>query len=280
MSPKFSERIGARSVPVQVGGLDGDLRASLWNLIQLTFPIHYEACYQVVTDITMNVVKEPVDLVSTTGARIWLLDRYNKLVWHRVYDMLEHVAANAPQYTKNRISIEEFKRRANVVLEEEGSGYRFVGGQLTEISSPIEMEEVTQALERTRQGRLAAVHSHISAAIQLLGKRPVPDHRNAIKEAISAVESATKLIGTQRKGTLDDALDALADRLTIHKAMKDGFSKLYGFTSDGSGIRHALMDAPTVDAADARFMIVACSAFVNWLIVKADQAGLLNTQSP
>jgi len=32
-------------------------------------------------------------------------------------------------------------------------------------------------------------------------------------------------------------------------------------------------------AADARFMIVACSAFVNWLILKADEAKLLRTRT-
>jgi len=79
--------------------------------------------------------------------------------------------------------------------------------------------------------------------------------------------------------TLDPALDLLDKRLKLHRAFKDALSKLYGYTSDDSGIRHALMDEPTVDSADARFFIVACSAFVSWLIVKADQAGLLNPGS-
>ena len=94
----------------------------------------------------------------------------------------------------------------------------------------------------------------------------------------AAVEAATKLIGEEPKGTLDSALDVLSEKMMIHPAMKSGVSKLYGFTSDGSGIRHALLEASTVDVADARFMIVACSAFVNWLIVKADQAKLLRPE--
>jgi len=90
-------------------------------------------------------------------------------------------------------------------------------------------------------------------ALELLGKRPEPDLRNAIKEAISAVESAAKLIGERRTGTLDDALESLARRMPIHPAMKEGFKKLYGFTSDSSGILQALLEEPTVTSAGARF---------------------------
>jgi hypothetical protein len=58
--------------------------------------------------------------------------------------------------------------------------------------------------------------------------------------------------------------------------MVEAFRKLYGYTSDEKGIRHSLLEeAAKVHAEDARFMIVACSAFVNLLFVKADKAGLL-----
>jgi hypothetical protein len=46
-------------------------------------------------------------------------------------------------------------------------------------------------------------------------------------------------------------------------------SALYGYTSDSSGIRHALQDEPNLDFVDAKFMLVACSAFVNYLTDKA-----------
>ena len=60
----------------------------------------------------------------------------------------------------------------------------------------------------------------------------------------------------------------------MHTDLKKGFKDLYGWTSDSDGIRHALMEMPTVDAEDARYMLVSCSAFVNYLIVKADKAGI------
>lgn len=55
-------------------------------------------------------------------------------------------------------------------------------------------------------------------------------------------------------------------RHSLHNAFKQGVIKLYGWTSDAGGIRHALIEAPEVDEADARFMLVSCSAVVNYLI--------------
>ena len=49
----------------------------------------------------------------------------------------------------------------------------------------------------------------------------------------------------------------------------DAFNKLYGYASDSDGIRHALSKETGYKQEDAIFMLVACSAFVNYLKVKA-----------
>jgi hypothetical protein len=63
----------------------------------------------------------------------------------------------------------------------------------------------------------------------------------------------------------------------LSRALKKGFTAIYGFTSDEQGIRHPMLEkvAPDVDETDALFMIGACSAFVSYLVNKARNAGLL-----
>lgn len=62
-----------------------------------------------------------------------------------------------------------------------------------------------------------------------------------------------------------------------HPALLDAYSKLYGFAGDEGGIRHALDDKSIeVSMEDARYMLVSCSAFVNYLTEKARKAGILN----
>jgi hypothetical protein len=66
---------------------------------------------------------------------------------------------------------------------------------------------------------------------------------------------------------------------TIHKAIKSGFGSIYGYTSNAGGIRHALIDEPNITFIDAKFMLVACSAFVNYLIGKVADLNLLMPKS-
>ena len=52
----------------------------------------------------------------------------------------------------------------------------------------------------------------------------------------------------------------------IHPVLEAAFEKLYGYTSDASGIRHAgQIDGPEATFDEAKFMLVACSGFVNYL---------------
>lgn len=53
----------------------------------------------------------------------------------------------------------------------------------------------------------------------------------------------------------------------MHPAFKESFKKLYGYASDEKGVRHALLEDPAkVDEADAHFMLITCSAFVNFTV--------------
>ena len=47
--------------------------------------------------------------------------------------------------------------------------------------------------------------------------------------------------------------------------------KIYGYTSNGDGIRHALLEEDSLEYEDALYMLVSCSAFVNYLISKFEK---------
>ena len=55
----------------------------------------------------------------------------------------------------------------------------------------------------------------------------------------------------------------------IHPAMENAFTSLYGYTSDEGGIRHAegLFES-NVTFEEAKYMLVSCCAFVNYLIAE------------
>ena len=43
---------------------------------------------------------------------------------------------------------------------------------------------------------------------------------------------------------------------------------MYGYASDEDGIRHGGIDFKGAPAEDAKYMLISCSAFVNYLIEK------------
>ena len=54
----------------------------------------------------------------------------------------------------------------------------------------------------------------------------------------------------------------------MHPSFNKALLKLYGFTSDASGIRHAANEKDIkIKYSDAKFMLVSCSAFINYLLL-------------
>jgi len=79
--------------------------------------------------------------------------------------------------------------------------------------------------------------------------------------------------------TLGKALGKIerAGKIELHGALKNAFDSLYGYTNSAEGIRHAhglLEGKSTLSLEDAKFMLISCSAFVNYLKIKASKAGL------
>ena len=152
----------------------------------------------------------------------------------------------------------------NALFEREYVGYRFVDGRIVAITDENEIDEIEKACNSEIEG----CRSHIHKAVGFLSDRENKDYKNCIKESISAVESICQIIIEDSKATLGDALKKLEDCGTkLHPALKQGFLKIYGYTSDEGGVRHAEgMFVSDVTFEEAKFMIVSCSAFVNYLM--------------
>lgn len=279
---RFAERMGVVPVVVQIDDMNDRLRWAIWNVIDSLMTYDQYAPRRrdrAVREIAVEVLRVSLMTVPSSGPAVWLYGRFAELPWYEVYEVLEHVVGRAPTFAGNKVSVASAMQQANRILEAEHSGFRFIGGQLTRVMHPAEAAGIEDAMVTAERVGLDGVHQQITQALTLFGKRPNPDHRNAIKEAISAVEGAVKLIQGVRGGGITSALTALDKKLKLHPAFKDGMVKFYGFTSDQDGIRHPILDEPNIGEEDARFMIVACSAAVNWIIAKAEKAGLLKKES-
>lgn len=164
----------------------------------------------------------------------------------------------------------KFALLINHEFERLNYAYRFVDQEIVELTS----EEEINAIETCLAASTSNVKMHLSSALDLLAKKPIGDYRNSIKESISAVEAVCREM--TGKKSLGDALDELTKAgVEIPKVLKLGFEKLYGYTNNkDTGIRHALMDndgAYLPSSAESIFMMVSCSAFINYLYAKKAQ---------
>lgn len=178
-------------------------------------------------------------------------------------DIFKKSQIHVPPYynTNQRINCEQ---ELNALFEKEFVGYRMIAHKITPITNEVEINEIKTSLDIEFEG----CKSHIKKGLSLLSDREKPDYKNSIKESISAVESICQIICKDDKATLGKALNKLEESgIKLHKSLKEAFSKLYGYTSDEGGIRHAegLFES-NVSFEDAKFMLVTCCAFVNYLI--------------
>ena len=190
----------------------------------------------------------------------------DKHEWYLKFDLIEFTISRLrrsnPKGDRDyQQAVEAFIMLLNSTFKRLDYAYRVVDDQIVEITDQEEIAAIEAAIKQT-----SAVGTHLSEALKLLSSRPEPDYRNSIKESISAVEALCKEITGE--STLGPALKALkANGVKIPRFLLTGIEKLYVYTNDShTGIRHALMDGSEVPTfEEAKYMLVMCSAFVNYI---------------
>ena len=261
---------------MQTREMDLPLRNGIWNVLFDAFigatpdnrAVGNGQFFELWVRLWRDLFKKPVDTLPPFmgGARQNLRDWYFKAQWFEVYDFAEFALAD-PHPLLDRVQL---AAQLNEILKRELAGFTIVGGHVSPITNEEELGEITRALAAGP----SPVNEHLDTAIELFSDRSSPDYRNSIKESISAVESLARILADDPKAELGKALRALEGKVEIHPALDRAFKSLYGYTSDQGGIRHALLESSSIDAEDARYMLVVCSAFINYLRVKAQKAGL------
>ena len=196
----------------------------------------------------------------------FLLDKKNP--WYRKLDIIEYMFQAMEQMSRRSSVLDDLLKQCinyvNAQFKDLHYGYRLVDLCITPITSDEEIEAIETAIANSKDN----VYTHLSEAISLFPNRENPNYRNSIKESISAVEVVCReLTG---KKTLGDALSALEKKgIVIHNQLKSAFEKLYAYTNqEGTGVRHGLMEStgnyvPSYN--EAYFMLVSCSAFINYV---------------
>lgn len=263
-------------------------RNRTWNVFSTLTDIYCDACsspfamnYYDVVSTLMFCIADKLGLDATDNDSSEIYDILHKRLNNTpqiigIFDFIEaHLESLfEPPSLLHRVKGINIKRVQDIALEkysqllkDENQPYQLYNYHLIPLVNDSELKEI-EAAATTRHN---SVNRHIEKAWLFFSNRKSPDYENSVKESISAVEAMcciiTGLSGSQ--ATLGAAIKKLKDNgIHIHGAMESAFSSLYGYTSDETGIRHGGIDFKDAPAEDAKYMLISCSAFVNYLIEK------------
>lgn len=274
------------SVDMQIDDFDERVRIVLNNCLYETLKaIFTEGIYkyggriEAYNDFCKNILSNVfLESIILEGGCIYdLAVIYNQYIqkviiyapYNEVLDLLWYITN---WVNKNMRCNRDLYKLFNSLFEREFVGYRFVNGRIVAITDQIEIDSIESICNNNQY---SGCRAHMQKAVGFLADRQKKDYKNSIKESISAVESICQVITEDDKATLGKALNKIEHKgIDLHPALKSGFASLYGYTSDQGGIRHCEgIFESDVSFEEAKYMLVSCSAFINYLIAENEKFG-------
>ena len=283
----FSQRHGYESMPEQMRleELSDDLRREIWNearrlflLMRKSTPMgsYYfeDKAARIIERIIGELENISEDGVSTDYDNV--LEFFRLYVFNspfnKVLDLVELIIRENP---KLQIEEDRFGTEIRRSFEKYAAAYWLdmlnFPPRFFPRSTKMQGDATRLALAAIHNEGMEGAETHLRQAADHINARQFAD---SITDSIHAVESVARTLDPKAK-TLGEALSSLErSGLLKHPALKEAFSKLYGYTSDEQGIRHALLDkaSPDVDLDEAMFMFGACASFAAYLVNKHRKA--------
>ena len=267
----FSERHGyiKPSDALIVGCMPIEVRNSIYNCLYNygeEYPGFFESLDKMVwvyflneKECTYNQAQFKKGYIS-----LYIIDNH-QYEWHQKLSLIEYLLELLEKIEIDRHqTMPSFIDSINRSFERLNYGYRIINHIVTPISSKEEVHCIDEAIGSAKDN----IKEHLNSALIHLADKEKPDYRNSIKESISAVGGLCReMTGENDLGKALFVLEKKQGKL--HPQLKAAFNNLYGYVNEKqSGIRHELMDesctyVPTFH--EAKFMLVTCSAFINYI---------------
>ncbi len=289
--PTFSERIGEVKPPefMQLDGMNEELANGLLNICEdiignslanLTDALtHFEK--RIANSLKIRYDNQLLSSIGVHGKSFSankLTELFMKIQWHDRYSFMEELLENYHFYLSWRkilpeeISekLQEAVNRINWNLIRENSGYRLSKDL---IFIPITSETELKEVEQTQKCEIESVRDRFNHAVSLFSDREKPDYANAVKEAISTMESLAQYYTGNPSGTLGERImsSRVCKRtprlISLPQPLKEAMNKLYGYASNEGDVRHSNNESDhVVTFNEAKFIIVTASALINYII--------------
>jgi len=257
------------------------LRNSLWNLlfrVLSSTDFSRVAWTAILRGASLAFFKEPIDelpLSDNDASRLALKDRFFALPEPRVFDLFEFFLVD------DRAGMKEMDRKLirrglNDLLEREGGTVRLFHDRFRPYQDFLGFDEVAHAEETVRLFDMAAAQRHLDTAIAYISRRPEPECRGAIREALLAVTAVAMEVAAREipKGggeapLVVGSIAHAAAAAAIPKELLAGIDAILHRAHVLSGLPVDGVETPAgvepVDPGEARFLVVFASSLIVYL---------------
>jgi hypothetical protein len=192
----------------------------------------------------------------------------NMISWEQVYDFCERLHCHLAQdisYEKDgevvtmKTQVQQFfAEEIQRLFEEERLGYEFKDGLVQRRGKRHTIDQINKAERALADLRLESARKHFSKALRYFRDRVKPDHENAVKEAVCAVEAAAKELFPDAKAkTLGDFVKWATGSKShmMLDTIGQTFNGLYAFRNSGEGVSHGATSGGVVTAALSEYVL-------------------------
>lgn len=275
----FSDRNSIKPISkiMQVDSLDDDTRIVLFNTLSnvLNHQINIsrfnkDTLCQIMTEKLFNEVYYDEYRNKFDSLMADILEMFKTESYDVILTMIEFICSivhetredynNRTHYCFFNNYYDTFKVM-NTAFEDEYIGYRFVEDKIVKITN----DEEIKAIEESASTTFDEVNKSISKSISFLSESSNKDYKNAIKEAIIAVEQLFNIILETNGLTLANALGQICNKIHIDINLKEAIKNLYKYTNKVNGIRHGNnKNSDEISFDEAKYVLLICSATINY----------------
>jgi hypothetical protein len=217
-------------------------------------------------DWHVQFLKQPIEAFYPDNTRHQLLGLVSNYPYNQVFDVLEffinHKILINHSFASEISNLFEREQVAYLLIERDKNYKIFVPR-----ASKQEGEAYLSALASLSSDFFSGARKNLAEAGYHLAKK---EYDKSVRESIHAVESIIRVLTNNRNIKYSDGMRELINKFSLHRALGEGFTKLYGFASDADGVRHSSIEGiETIDEETAFYFLGACASFVTFVMHKA-----------
>lgn len=219
---------------------------------------------------------------SLKQARVDAEAALGSLGWQKIYDFCERLYSHLPNeigyedsYGNYTVQIARGDAQSYIAAElqrlflEEGLAYEFTDGVVRRRGRKHTVELATKSQVVLGDPQLLGARRHFDKALQFFRSSTKPDYENAVKEAVCAVEAASKVLFPMAKAsTLGDVIKWLGTTtdVSVPKAVCQTLSGVYAFRNGGEGVAHGGASGGKATPEVTEYILGICASQIIFLV--------------